>query len=187
MGSGSLKGCNVCDFGGIHFGETIKYPLYARYTIPTDPRRLRRPSGCPNSIAMYNVQNITSQIPRDRTYVEYVEQGNAVKQGFIEANVHGVHEPWILHHLSYAHLIHATKDAMHCAHNTIKDSVHLFKPNTSKPYFVNRTKRPAVLTSCRQESIFHFMTRENGPSWPWIMEKDSCRTHDARFEHVLGN
>ena len=36
MGSGSLKGCNMCDFGGIHFGETIKYPLYARYTIPTN-------------------------------------------------------------------------------------------------------------------------------------------------------
>ena len=76
---------------------------------------------------------------------------------------------------------------MHCAHNTIRDSVHLFKPNTSKPYFVNRTKRPAVITSCRQESIFHFMTRENGSSWPWIMEKESCRTHDARFDHVLGN
>jgi hypothetical protein len=187
MGSGSLKGCNVCDFGGVHFGETVKYPLYARYTSLTDERRLRRPNGCANSNVMWNLENITTPQPRDRTYEEYISQGTEVLEGVLEANVNGVHEPWILHQLSYAHLIHPTKDAMHCGHNTIRDSIKLLKPNQSKPYFVNRTKRPAVITSCRQGSIFSFITRENNPTWPWIMSKESCKTHDDRFNHVIGD
>jgi hypothetical protein len=186
MGSGSLKGCNVCDFGGVHFGETVKYPSYARYTIPTDSRRLRRPTGCANSNVMWNIDNITSPQPRNRTYDEYIAQGSEVESGLEEANVNGVHAPWILHQLSYAYLIHPTKDAMHCAHNTIRDSIKLFKPNQSNPFFVNRTKRPAVIASCRLQSIFSFLSREINPTWPWILPKESCQTHDNRLSHVLG-
>ena len=154
MGAGSLKGCNVCDFGGVHFGETIKYPSYARYTSLNDTRRLRRPTGCVNSNVMWNIENITDTRPRNRSYNEYIAHGLAVKSGEEEARLNGVHEPWILHQLSYAHLIHPTKDAMHCAHNTIRDSIKLFKPNQSNPFFLNRTKRAAVISSCRQLGIF---------------------------------
>ena len=56
MGAGSLKGCNVCDFGGVNCGETIKYPSYARYTSLNDTRRLRRPTGCVNSNVMWNIE-----------------------------------------------------------------------------------------------------------------------------------
>ena len=186
MGAGSLKGCNVCNFNGISFGETVKYPFYARYTLSTDTRRLRRPTGCPNANVMFNLKEVVEPPPQVRLYADYKHQGLEVLHEILEAKVNGVHGPWILDRLTYGHLIHPTKDAMHCSHNTIRDSIKLFKPNTSNPYFVNRTKRPAVLNSCRNASIFPFMTRELNPIWPWIVSKEECVTHDSRFEHVLG-
>ena len=36
MGSNSQHGCNVCDFHGIYFGNTQKYPFYYRYTSLND-------------------------------------------------------------------------------------------------------------------------------------------------------
>ncbi len=75
---------------------------------------------------------------------------------------------------------------MHFAHNSIRDSIKLFKPNQSKPYFLNKTKRPAVISSCRLLGIFLFVTRENDPLWPWMLPKECAKLHDSQFDHVLG-
>ncbi len=187
MGACSLKGCNVCDFPGISFGDTVKYPFYARYSSLNDTRRTKRPTGTINSSVMWNLEDIVESKPRLRTYEQYIQQGLAAQQGLVAANINGVHEPWVLGSLSYARLIHPTKDAMHSAHNSIKDSIKLMKPNTSKPYFINRTKRPAVLKSCRDFHVFSFMTRRANPRWPWIVSRPEAVLHDDRFKHVLGN
>jgi len=43
QGTGSLRGCNACDFPGITFAGTRVYPFYSRYIHADDPRRLKRP------------------------------------------------------------------------------------------------------------------------------------------------
>ncbi len=74
MGSGSRKGCNVCDFGGVYFGQTNKYPFYARYAPADDHRREKRPSGVSNSAVMYNVETTDLPRPRNRNYATYLRQ-----------------------------------------------------------------------------------------------------------------
>jgi hypothetical protein len=165
----------------------MKYPFYARYTTLNDPRRSKRPTGTINSSVMWNLIDVVESKPRLRTYEQYIEHGLAAQNGVIAPNVNGVHQPWLLDRLSYANLIHPTKDAMHSAHNSIKDSIKLIKPNTSQPFFVNRTKRPAVVKSCRDFHVFTFMTREVNPRWPWIISRQEALLHDERFKHVLGN
>lgn len=86
MGSGSAKGCNVCDFGGIVFGQTEKYPFYARYAPQDDPRRLKRPTGVPNSTVMWNVQATDEPRPRNRTYATYLRQCERVENGKNQPN-----------------------------------------------------------------------------------------------------
>ena len=81
MGSNSQHGCNVCDFHGIYFGNTQKYPFYYRYTSLNDSRRLKRPTGIPNSSRMYNVESAVSKKPTLRNYDTYITQGGDVESG----------------------------------------------------------------------------------------------------------
>jgi len=81
MGAGSSKGCNVCDFGGVWFGQTTKYPFYARYADADDPRRARRPRGIPNSASMWNVEDCIQPPPKNRTYATYLRQCERVESG----------------------------------------------------------------------------------------------------------
>ena len=100
-------------------------------------------------------------------------------------NVNGVHKKWLLNQLTYAANIHQTKDSMHSANNTIRDSLKVLKPNTSEPKFENRTKRLNVIKSCQEYRIFPFMYADP-PLFPWILTKEEVEEHDNRFKHVLG-
>ena len=81
MGAGSTKGCNVCDFEGVRFGQTTKYPFYARYAELDDSRRNKRPTGVPNSTVMWNVETTNLPRPRNRTYATYLRQCERVENG----------------------------------------------------------------------------------------------------------
>ena len=187
MGSNSSHGCNTCDFYGVYFGKTQKYPFYYRYSNLDDSRRLKRPTGVPNSSHMYNIETLITKKPTIRSYKQYVAQGQEVQNGVITAASVGINGVWLFHALPYAHLIHPTKDAMHSANNTIKDSCCVLKPSTtSKPPFTNRTTNLNVLLSCREYKIFPFITRAENPIWPWILTNEQLETHDARMHHVLG-
>ena len=187
MGSNSAHGCNTCDFHGIYFGKTQKYPFYYRYLPLLDTRRLKRPTNVANSSVMYNIESTVSTVPKNRTYHQYIEQGEKVNDGTITPSSVGINGIWLFHSLPYAHLIHTTKDAMHAANNTVKDSCHLFKPSSSsKPVFTNRTTSVNVVASCREFKIFPFITRIENPVWPWILSKERLKIHDDRFKHVLG-
>jgi hypothetical protein len=186
MGAGSLKGCNVCNFEGVYFGKTMKYPFYGRYAPTGDSRRDKRPSGVRNASVMYNVESTQLARPKVRTYAQYVSQCFAVESGREESNLNGVHGIWTLHGLSYAKFIHPTKDSMHCANNSIRNSICVLKPNTTVPTkFENRTTRPNVVASCRQFRIFPFVYADE-PSFPWILSAKDITVHDDRFKHVVG-
>ncbi len=96
-----------------------------------------------------------------------------------------MHKKWLLNQLSYAAYIHQTKDSMHSANNTIRDSLKVLKPNTSEPEFENRTRKTNVIESCREFRIFPFVYAVP-PTFPWILTKEEVQEHDNRFKHVLG-
>jgi hypothetical protein len=186
MGANSEKGCNACDFSGVYFGNTMKYPFYARYSPSGDPRRDRRPSGVPNAAVMYNIETTGAPRPKFRNYGVYLQQCQQVEDGNVDASVYGVHGRWHLSDLSYAPYIHPTKDSMHSANNTIRDSLKVLKPNTTVPSkFENRTRRPASISSCQEFRIFPFVYAEH-PTFPWILTPQDIIEHDNRFKHVLG-
>ena len=105
--------------------------------------------------------------------------------GFDEPSVNGVHKKWLLDQLSYAAHIHQTKDSMHSANNSIRDSLKVLKPNTSEPEFENRTRKQNVIQSCREYRIFTSVFADP-PIFPWILTKKEIQEHDNRFKHVLG-
>jgi hypothetical protein len=115
-----------------------------------------------------------------------LQQCTDVERGREDKSVNGVHGIWTLHGLSYANNIFATKDSMHSANNTIKDSLCVLKPNTTVPSkFENRTTRPNVVASCREFHIFPFVYADT-PRFPWILTSEDIKIHDDRFKHVLG-
>ncbi len=90
--------------------------------------------------------------------------------------------------MPYASLLHPTKDIMHTANNSIKDSLKVFKRSTtSQPAFENRTTKDSVVASCREYKIFPFMTRPIDPQWPWILSNNYILQHDNRLKNILGN
>ena len=115
MGSNSQHGCNVCDFHGIYFGNTQKYPFYYRYTTLNDPRRLKRPTGVANSSRMYNLESEITRKPIVRNYDTYLRHGSAVETGQTAASEVGINGVWIFDDLLYSSLLHPTKEIMHTA------------------------------------------------------------------------
>jgi hypothetical protein len=81
MGGSSDHGCQACNFEGVWFGETMKYPYYSRYTSLNDPRRLRRPTGVPNHSKMYNLCTETNPTPKKRTNDTYIKEATRVENG----------------------------------------------------------------------------------------------------------
>ena len=43
MNSNNSHSCNVCNFPGVYFAGTERYPFYSRYTPKDDARRSARP------------------------------------------------------------------------------------------------------------------------------------------------
>ena len=80
QGSCSKSGCNACNFKGIKFGSaqygSVVYPFYNRYLPRNDSRRLRRPMRVPNCNDMYNIREETELPPTNRTYMDYIRDGN---------------------------------------------------------------------------------------------------------------
>ena len=185
MGSNSLHGCQACDFPGIHFGGTIKYPFYSRYSPPNDTRRQRRPTHVTNSRKMWNLGNDANVAPRKRGYLQFIRQAEEVVEGIVTNSEVGINGVWIPHCLPYAHLLYRTKDIMHSAFNVVKDSIRVMKPHVAKPLFNNRTQSTSVVQSCREYSVFPFVYAEE-PSWPWIFTNPEIQQHDNRFKLVLG-
>ena len=186
MGSNSLHGCQACDFPGINFGGTIKYPFYSRYSPLDDTRRRRRPTHVPNSRHMWNLSDETNIAPRKRGYLQFIHQAEQVLEGVVTNSEVGINGVWIPHCLQYAHLLFRTKDIMHSAFNVVKDSIRVMKPHVAKPVFNNRTQSASVIQSCRDYSVFPFVYAEE-PSWPWIFTNPEIQQHDNRFKLVLGN
>ena len=188
MGSNSAHGCNVCNFPGIYFAGAERYPFYSRYTARNDPRRLQRPTAeVSHWRKMWNVKPDNNPIPKKRTYQEYIEAARKVENNTITASSVGINGVWIPDCLSYSHLIYWTKDIMHSANNSIKNSVAVMKPTrTSKPYaHINRTQSDSCRKSCQQYRVFPFLYQTE-PTYPWIMTVAELLIHDKRFEHVLG-
>ena len=186
MGSGSINGCNVCDFHGIYFGHTQKYPFYYRYTNQGDSRRLKRPTGVQNASSMYNLESNVHTKPKVRTYAEYIHRGKLVENEEVPAKDVGINGIWYFNILPYSHLLHPTKDIMHSSNNIIEDSCRLMKPTSnSQPKHTNRTTSVSVIASCREYRIFPFLTKDQ-PDVPWILTNETRISHDRRFEHVLG-
>jgi hypothetical protein len=183
MGAQSQQGCNACDFHGIYFGHAQKYPFYSRYTDANDTRRMRRPIGLRNHNSMYNAVTVDEPPPQNKKYEDYVRLGNEVLEGTITASSVGINGVWAFDALPYAKDIWKTKDIMHSANNTIKDSLHLLKPKHDD--FTNRTQSDNVIKSCEEYRIFPFVYSEN-PTFPWIISAVHVKSHDSRIANVIG-
>ena len=184
MGGQSTEGCNACDFQGIYFGAAQKYPFYSRYTDENDPRRLKRPTGLRNHNSMYNAQVVVEPPPLNKTYADYIRLGNEVLEGTITRQSVGINGIWAFHVLPYAEHIWKTKDVMHSANNTIKDSLEVLKPKYEN--FTNRTQNANVISSCEEYRIFPFVYSAE-PIFPWIITAANVKNHDSRIANVIGN
>ena len=135
---------------------------------------------------MYNLESEVTTKPKIRNYEEYIKNGLLVEDNLVLPKEVGINGIWLFQGLSYANLLHPTKDAMHCANNIIEDSCRLMKPTTqSNPKHTNRSTSHSVLASCREYRILPFLTKDD-PDVPWILSSETRIEHDLRFEHVLG-
>jgi len=188
QGTGSLRGCNACDFPGITFAGTRVYPFYSRYIHADDPRRLKRPPrGVQNHQLMYNLRNEDDEEPKIFNYDDNIYDGIEFsnREDTKVKAVNGVKGVWAFHELPYAHKIWMTKDRMHTADHVVKDSLNLLSRSVNG--HINRTEKRSVRYACQQERIFPFLYSGDGKQFaPWVANSYIERHHDIKLRNVIG-
>ena len=198
QGSYSQDGCNACNFQGYSFGEgsrkSVIYPFYNQYLPMNDSRRKKRPTQVRHSSVMYNVRDETLPPPINRTYADYIRDGNT----FLTSpdreikHINGVKGIWAFDILPYASMIVKTKDRMHTSEHVISDALKIFSP--SKDYHVNRSQKPSVQEACKALRIHPILYtsyvdekgKERKEKIPWILPKNITEVHDLKLKNVIG-
>ena len=198
QGSCSHEGCNACNFSGYSFGsghkQSVVYPFYNQYLPSGDSRREKRPTQVQHSSLLYNIRDETLPPPINRTYADYIRDGQAFQNRLDTdlKHVNGVKGIWAFDILPYAFMIVKTKDRMHTSEHVVSDALKIFSP--SKDYHVNRSQKPSVQEACKILRIHpvlyttHIDERgiERKEKIPWILPKLITDVHDLKLRNVVG-
>ena len=118
--------------------------------------------------------------PLDRTYAEYIRDGEAAAR--TGGHVNGVKGIWVFDALPYASHICVIKDLMHTAANIIKDGMQVLVYNKN-----HRCLRAA----CKSDSIAIKMhtsiyNNDHAVVLPWVFTAAMCLKFDLRMSRLIG-
>jgi hypothetical protein len=167
------------------------YPslIVHRYLDATDLRRQHKINAGQHKGLQYLAAkphlDINNRIPKDRTYEEYVQQGEEAEQLGLD-HIAGVKGVWTFNRLPYASSICCIKDYMHTASNVIQDSLSVLKKDTAKHN--NRCSRSVVKRDCITARLHPTIYSDNYVTvvLPWTIDSALAKLADQRMLRTIG-